>query len=202
MAAASNGRTAVTMNSAEMRTVDGPQAPAKYFYPLNKRLHVHLNGANLATSRGAVSFACARNPTRRQTDPATLAADIVERLIYRIGKDAKVAKPHDWLTAAILVIRDRVIDRWMESTRRTYESGGKRVYYLSLEFLIGRLTRDAVSNLGLMDELRQALKSLGVDFDVIAALEPDAALGNGGLGLLAACFMESMATTDIPAYGY
>lgn len=141
-------------------------------------------------------------PPERLSDPATLAEDIVERLTYRIGKDATVAKPHDWLTAAILVIRDRVIDRWMESTRRTYESEGKRVYYLSLEFLIGRLTRDAVSNLGLMDELREALKMLGVDFDVVAALEPDAALGNGGLGRLAACFMESMATTDIPAYGY
>jgi starch phosphorylase len=141
-------------------------------------------------------------PPQRQSDPASLAADIVERLTYRIGKDAKVAKPHDWLTAAILVIRDRIIDRWMESTRRTYESGGKRVYYLSLEFLIGRLTRDAVSNLGMMDELREALKLLGVDFDVVASLEADAALGNGGLGRLAACFMESMATTDIPAYGY
>lgn len=141
-------------------------------------------------------------PPQRQTDPGTLAADIVERLIYRIGKDAKVAKPHDWLTAAILVIRDRIIDRWMESTRKTYESGAKRVYYLSLEFLIGRLMRDAVSNLGLMEEVRDALTSLGVDISVIAALEPDAALGNGGLGRLAACFMESMATTDVPAYGY
>ncbi|UVC07808.1 glycogen/starch/alpha-glucan phosphorylase [Rhizobium sp. TH2] len=141
-------------------------------------------------------------PKARKSDPTQLAADIVERLIYRIGKDAKVAKPHDWLTAAILVIRDRIIDQWMESTRRTYESGGKRVYYLSLEFLIGRLTRDAVSNLGLMEELREALKTLGVDLDVVAGLEPDAALGNGGLGRLAACFMESMATVDIPAYGY
>jgi len=138
----------------------------------------------------------------RKSDPEKLAADIVERLVYRIGKDAKVAKPHDWLTAAILVVRDRIIDQWMESTRRTYESGGKRVYYLSLEFLIGRLTRDAVSNLGMMDELRAALKTLGVDLDVVAGLEPDAALGNGGLGRLAACFMESMATVDIPAYGY
>lgn len=141
-------------------------------------------------------------PPQRKSDPTVLAADIVERLIYRIGKDAKVAKPHDWLIASILVIRDRIIDRWMESTRKTYESGGKRVYYLSLEFLIGRLTRDAVSNLGLMEELREALKTLGVDLDVVAGLEPDAALGNGGLGRLAACFMESMATVDIPAYGY
>jgi starch phosphorylase len=141
-------------------------------------------------------------PSPRPTDPEALAKDIVERLTYRIGKDVKVAKPHDWLTAAILVIRDRIIDRWMASTRETYNSGGKRVYYLSLEFLIGRLMRDAVSNLGLMEELRDALKTLGVEIDLVAALEPDAALGNGGLGRLAACFMESMATTDIPAYGY
>ncbi|MGO7422024.1 glycogen/starch/alpha-glucan phosphorylase, partial [Rhizobium ruizarguesonis] len=80
--------------------------------------------------------------------------------------------------------------------------GAKRVYYLSLEFLIGRLMRDAVSNLGLMEEVRDALASLGVDVNVIAGLEPDAALGNGGLGRLAACFMESMATVDVPAYGY
>lgn len=142
------------------------------------------------------------SPTPRSTNPEALAKDIVERLTYRIGKDAKVAKPHDWLTASIMAVRDRIIDRWMESTRKTYEAGGKRVYYLSLEFLIGRLMRDAVSNLGLMDELRDALKTLGVDLDIVAALEPDAALGNGGLGRLAACFMESMATTDIPAYGY
>jgi len=141
-------------------------------------------------------------PSPRSTRPEILAAEIIERLTYRIGKDVKVAKPHDWLTAAILVVRDRIIDRWMDSTRRVYEQGDKRVYYLSLEFLIGRLMRDAVSNLGLMNELRDALASLGVDFDVIAGLEPDAALGNGGLGRLAACFMESMATVDIPAYGY
>ena len=141
-------------------------------------------------------------PSPRSTRPEILAEEIIERLTYRIGKDAKVAKPHDWLTAAILVVRDRIIDRWMESTRRAYENGDKRVYYLSLEFLIGRLMRDAVSNLGVMNELRDALASLGVDLDVIAGLEPDAALGNGGLGRLAACFMESMATVDIPAYGY
>jgi starch phosphorylase len=142
------------------------------------------------------------SPAPRSADPDALAAEIIERLTYSIGKDAKVAKPHDWLTATILVIRDRVIDRWMESTRQTYETGGKRVYYLSLEFLIGRLTRDAVSNLEMLDEVRAALGSLGVDFDAVTSLEPDAALGNGGLGRLAACFMESMATVDVPAYGY
>nr|WP_316655764.1 glycogen/starch/alpha-glucan phosphorylase [uncultured Gellertiella sp.] len=142
------------------------------------------------------------SPAPRVSSPDVLAAEIIETLTYRIGKDAKVAKPHDWLTATILVIRDRIIDRWMQSTRKAYETNAKRVYYLSLEFLIGRLMRDAVSNLGLMTETRQALASLGVDLDIIAGLEPDAALGNGGLGRLAACFMESMASVDIPAYGY
>ncbi len=141
-------------------------------------------------------------PKPRVSDPEVLAAEIIERLTYGIGKDAKVATPHDWLTATILVVRDRIIDKWMESTRATYADNAKRVYYLSLEFLIGRLMRDAMSNLGLMEEIRQALASLGVELDVIAGLEPDAALGNGGLGRLAACFMESLATVDIPAYGY
>lgn len=141
-------------------------------------------------------------PAPRTSDPSVLAEEIVERLTYRIGKNATAAKSHDWLAATILVIRDRVIDRWIASTQKTYEDEGKRVYYLSLEFLIGRLMRDAVSNLGLMDEMRDALALLGVDIDVIRELEPDAALGNGGLGRLAACFMESMATVDVPAYGY
>ena len=141
-------------------------------------------------------------PAPRVSTPEILASEIIERLTYRIGKDVLVAKPHDWLTATILVIRDRIIDRWMESTRAVYNTGAKRVYYLSLEFLIGRLLRDAMSNLQLVDAIRQALDTLGVDLNVIVGLEPDAALGNGGLGRLAACFMESMATVDIPAYGY
>ena len=141
-------------------------------------------------------------PAPRSSDREQLATELLERLKYRIGKDPKVAKPHDWLTAAILVARDRITDKWMDSTRRTYSTGAKRVYYLSLEFLIGRLMRDAMTNIGIMDEMRHALASLGVDLDVIAEIEPDAALGNGGLGRLAACFMESMATVDVPAYGY
>ena len=141
-------------------------------------------------------------PILRNSDPETLAAEILKALNYRVGKDATVATQHDWLTASIKVVRDRIIDRWIESTKEAYDRKDKRVYYLSLEFLIGRLMRDAFSNLGLMDDMREALRSLGVDLDVIAALEPDAALGNGGLGRLAACFMECMATVDVPAHGY
>ncbi len=141
-------------------------------------------------------------PALERADPAVLATEITKVLKYRVGKDATVATQYDWLTAAIKVVRDSIIDHWIASTKEAYERKEKRVYYLSLEFLIGRLMRDAFSNLGMLEAMRDALASLGVDIDAIAALEPDAALGNGGLGRLAACFMESMATVDIPAHGY
>jgi starch phosphorylase len=134
--------------------------------------------------------------------PTNLASEILTALRYRIGKDATVATQHDWLAASISVVRDRIIEYWIEATKEAYDEEAKRVYYLSLEFLIGRLMRDAFSNLGLLESMRKALAGLGVDMDVIAALEPDAALGNGGLGRLAACFMESMASVDVPAHGY
>jgi glycogen phosphorylase len=127
---------------------------------------------------------------------------ILHKLTYAVGKDPTVANRHDWLRATILTLRDSVIDRWMESTREAYKKQSKRVYYLSLEFLIGRLLRDALSNLELTYAFQKALSDLNVDLNLVEELEPDAALGNGGLGRLAACFMESMATLDIPAYGY
>src|SRR6478752_2829152 len=130
------------------------------------------------------------------------AERLVDTLLHRIGKDEHAAKPHDWLAAAILTVRDQVIDRWMESTRAMHAAGAKRVYYLSLEFLIGRLLRDALSNLGRSEEAQTALAAHGVDLATIEELEPDAALGNGGLGRLAACFMESLASLDLPACGY
>ena len=133
---------------------------------------------------------------------ADISALIVDVLRHRVGKDERAAKPHDWFTAAALAVRDKVIDEWMESTRRTYDTGAKRVYYLSLEFLIGRLMRDALSNMGLTRQMEQALREQGHDLAALEEIEPDAALGNGGLGRLAACFMESLASLDIPAYGY
>ncbi len=141
-------------------------------------------------------------PERRALTTEAIQAEILEKLTYFIGKDPIVARPHDWLKATIYAVRDRVIDQWMESSRETWRTSHKRVYYLSLEFLIGRLLRDAMSNVGVMDHVRAALKNFNVDLGELINLEPDAALGNGGLGRLAACFMESMATVDIPAYGY
>ncbi|TNB47934.1 glycogen/starch/alpha-glucan phosphorylase [Martelella lutilitoris] len=141
-------------------------------------------------------------PTPRPYDVDGLAADILEKLTYQVGKDTIVAQQHDWLRAVILAVRDRITDKWMESTRKTYEAGSKRVYYLSLEFLIGRLLRDAISNLEMIEAINEALAKFDVSLAELAGLEPDAALGNGGLGRLAACFMDSMATVDVPAYGY
>ncbi|WP_404403012.1 glycogen/starch/alpha-glucan phosphorylase [Pelagibacterium halotolerans] len=144
----------------------------------------------------------APTPQPRTNDAQSLRNEILEKLTYSVGKDPIVARRTDWLTATILTIRDRIIDQWMESTRDTWRNSKKRVYYLSLEFLIGRLMRDAVSNLNLMDEMREALASFDVDMDELIEREPDAALGNGGLGRLAACFLESMSSIKVPAYGY
>jgi starch phosphorylase len=144
----------------------------------------------------------APTPEPRAISVEAIQAEILARLIYSVGKDPIVARPHDWLAATIMAVRDRVMDRWMESSRETWRTSHKRVYYLSLEFLIGRLMRDAMSNVGLMEPVREALKNLKVDLGDLIDLEPDAALGNGGLGRLAACFLESMSTVKIPAYGY
>lgn len=144
----------------------------------------------------------APTPEPRASTVEAIQAEILERLIYSVGKDPIVARPYDWLAATILAVRDRVMDRWMESSRETWRTSHKRVYYLSLEFLIGRLMRDAMSNVGLIEPVREALNNLNVDLGDLINLEPDAALGNGGLGRLAACFLESMSSLKIPAYGY
>jgi starch phosphorylase len=119
-----------------------------------------------------------------------------------VGKDPDHAFDHDWFEAIALAARDHMVDHWMDHTRQIYRSNQKRVYYLSLEFLIGRLLFDSLSNLGILDIAREALTELGVDLERIRRLEPDAALGNGGLGRLAACFMESMSTLGVAAHGY
>jgi len=135
-------------------------------------------------------------------DVAALRRAIVAKLTYAVGKDPVVATERDWFVAAALTVRDRIVDRWMTSTRATYSDGRKRVNYLSLEFLIGRLLYDSLNNLQMLEPMRAALAELGVDLDRLREIEPDAALGNGGLGRLAACFMDSMATLSVAAYGY
>jgi starch phosphorylase len=135
-------------------------------------------------------------------DPAALRARILEKLTYQVGRTPAEASQRDWFMATAHAIRDFVVECWIKSGSRPDRESTKRVYYLSLEFLIGRLLFDAAGNLGLLEPMRKALASLGVDVASLREQEPDAALGNGGLGRLAACFMESMATLRIPAVGY
>ena len=137
-----------------------------------------------------------------ETDVAEIKATILAKLTLAVGKDPAHATERDWFVAAALTARDRIIHRWLTAERTSRGKGSKRVYFLSLEFLIGRLFNDVLSNLGLGGTINTALGDLGVDLVRLRASEPDAALGNGGLGRLAACFLESMATLGIPACGY
>ncbi len=137
-----------------------------------------------------------------QVDSDVMRAAILTKLTYAVGKNPEVASKRDWFIATTLAVRDRIVERWMVSTRASYDGERKRVYYLSLEFLIGRLLADALMQTGLTEPVRAALAGLDVDLEELRKIEPDAALGNGGLGRLAACFMESMATLSIAAYGY
>ena len=138
----------------------------------------------------------------RRMNAAELKAEILRHLEYTQGKDLAHASVYDMRMALTMAIRDKVIEPWFRATRATYAAQGKRVYYLSMEFLIGRLLEDAVMNLGLTDAAQGAVSALGHDFQTVLQDEPDAALGNGGLGRLAACFLDSMSTLGCPAYGY
>ncbi|MGR3343537.1 MAG: glycogen/starch/alpha-glucan phosphorylase [Paracoccaceae bacterium] len=133
---------------------------------------------------------------------ADFRAEIVRHLTYSLGKYPEHATTFDWRMALSYAVRDRIVERWIEATRASYRARAKRVYFLSMEFLIGRLLQDAITNLRLEDQAVGALHELGLDFETIVHDEPDAALGNGGLGRLAACFLESLSTLGVPAYGY
>ena len=133
---------------------------------------------------------------------AEIKSAILSKLRLAIGKDASMATRYDWYKAAALALRDRIVHRWLVAEKESYDAGRKRVCYLSLEFLIGRLFTDALNNMGLLEVFETALGDIGPGLSELRQAEPDAALGNGGLGRLAACFMESMATLAIPATGY
>jgi starch phosphorylase len=129
-------------------------------------------------------------------------ADVLRHLTLTVGKDADHASRYDWRMALSFALRDRIVGPWFEASRRTWAEDRKRVYYLSMEFLIGRILEDAAINLGMRDIARQVMEDFGQEIGDLIAGEPDAALGNGGLGRLAACYLESMSTLGCPAYGY
>jgi starch phosphorylase len=139
---------------------------------------------------------------RTGMDVDSFREDIKQHLHYTLAKDKHSSTDWDDYRSVVLSVMDRLHDRWIHTQRRQYEEKVKRVYYLSMEYLIGRLMDNTLINLGLQDVAAEAFQNLGLDYDKLREAEIDAGLGNGGLGRLAACFLDSMATLGVPAIGY
>ncbi len=147
-------------------------------------------------------MACKIPDARVLMTPAALREDFNWHLRYTLAKDLSHATDLDRYTALALSVRDRLVERWMITQENYHKHGVRRVAYLSLEFLMGRLLGNNVINLEMDKMCNEALADLGVDWNRLRDLEADAGLGNGGLGRLAACFLDSMATMSLPAIGY
>lgn len=133
--------------------------------------------------------------------PEVFKRAIADNLYYLQGKVEMTATPHDQYMALAYTLRDRIMHRWFKTQEAYYKSDAKRVYYLSAEFLMGRYTYNNILNLKAEPELRRALAAMGLELADLLEVEPDAGLGNGGLGRLAACYLDSLATLGLPAYG-
>src|SRR5213594_4603150 len=131
-----------------------------------------------------------------------LKESFAQHLSNSLGQDQYTVTRLGQYSSLGFTVRDRLIQRWLRTQQHYYNVDAKRVYYLSLEFLLGRMLGNPLINLQLLDESAQALRELGVRLEDLREVEWDAALGNGGLGRLAACFLDSMATMQLPAYGY
>jgi len=137
-----------------------------------------------------------------RSDPEILQRMLTNHLVYTEGKNVSTATDRDWFEASAHAVRDQLIEKHLKTTDECIAQDPKRLYYLSLEFLIGRTLSNAALNMGIEPALRSSLKALGQDIETVEENEIDAALGNGGLGRLAACFLDSMATLDLPGQGY
>ena len=137
-------------------------------------------------------------------DPSsfTLSNQFAEHLEFILVKDKFTVTDDDAYFALSMSIRDRLVRRWLRTQQKYKDKNVKRVYYLSMEFLMGRLLGNALINLNFYDECYSILKNIGYNLEEVRELEPDMGLGNGGLGRLAACFLDSMATLNLPAFGY
>ncbi|MBT8143671.1 MAG: glycogen/starch/alpha-glucan phosphorylase, partial [Gammaproteobacteria bacterium] len=135
-------------------------------------------------------------------DKPGLQRSLVNRLGNFMGRDSETATVRDWYNALVLSLRDRLMTRWLRTQRAYQEAGAKRVYYLSLEYLIGRNLSNSALCLDIDDAVREVISEVGFDLETLCEIEPDAGLGNGGLGRLAACYLDSMATLQLPGFGY
>lgn len=139
---------------------------------------------------------------RLKIDEASIQKSLLQHLNFTLAKDKYTATKRDCYNALALSIRDHLIYRWMETQQAYYDQDVKRVYYLSLEYLIGQSLKNNLTNLDLYEVYEKALKELGYNLEELSVIEWDAGLGNGGLGRLAACFLDSMASLGYPGYGY
>jgi glycogen phosphorylase len=140
--------------------------------------------------------------TRISHSVQAIEKDFAEHLKYTQDADVFHTTMEGRFDALALTIKDRIIHQWDISRKVQQKEKAKRVYYLSLEFLMGRAMTNNINNMGLQNEVTKALKNLGYTYEELADVEPDAGLGNGGLGRLAACFLDSLATLEIPSFGY
>src|ERR687888_2642136 len=143
----------------------------------------------------------APNSTLHDTVDA-LEESICHHVRYSLAKAWQSLSKRDLFVAVALAVRDRMVDKMFETAARYRKADAKRLYYLSMEFLIGRLLGTNLQNLGLLEVCQEALLRMGVDLEELRESESDPALGNGGLGRLAACFLDSLATLGMPGYGY
>jgi len=157
------------------------------------------NKGTLASSR---SISC--EDIRTGTSPEIITRAVLDNLYYLLGRVPALATPHDWYTALAYTVRDRLLDNWVKSMRLLAGEAGemRAVSYLSAEFLIGPQLGNTMLCLGLADQVRQAVEGLGLNLEQLLEQEEEPGLGNGGLGRLAACFMDSLSTLGILAIGY
>lgn len=134
--------------------------------------------------------------------PEAVRKAFVDHVEFTRGKNFESSSPYDRYLALALAVRDRLAKEWVQTARRYYQHDVKRAYYLSAEYLLGRSLGNNLINMGLWEPVKGALKDLGVDLSTLIELEADAGLGNGGLGRLAACFLDSLASLDMPGMGY
>jgi glycogen phosphorylase len=144
----------------------------------------------------------AEEPLTSVDSVSILQNSICRHVRYSLGKKRDNLSGHDLFFAVALAVRDCLVDRMLETEERYQKADAKRLYYLSMEFLMGRSLGNNLANLGILDRCQQALRGIEVELVAAEESEGDAALGNGGLGRLAACFLDSLATLDMPGYGY